>query len=494
MWCSYYVGWAQWLETIDEDCLKLETAYKDLAEYLLKNNVEYDYGDEEMLSRLGKVEDGTLVVGNARYKKVVIPQMLTIRSSTLQLLEQFQHCGGKVIVYEDAPAYVDAQPAEVPIGNATRATLLEDRKLVAEGVLSSLRKAEDGRYYIMLLNTDAENAVSANLRLPAGNTEQWDPATGEIITVNIDNRISLYPGEMRLLCVGNNQEEVAFKKELPVVRLKENFRYTTDEPNVLVIDKVTCCVADQTISGDVLKIDRQIRSQLGLPMRGGEMYQPWCIAKSEQAGYFDFELTYTFESNVSCAAFLATEATGIIQVNGQIVDVSGDWWVDACFKKAPIQIQKGRNIITIQDTYTQQQNLEAMYILGEFGVFHGVIDKKPEQIILGDITKQGFPHYSGKFTYIFKQPVKETSVLHFKDLCGAAAIRVNGQLIAWQPYTVTVEPCDQVEVELSLTRRNTFGPLHQLPAVDVVYSPESFVTEGDKWTDEMVVLPCGLRI
>ena len=79
-------------------------------------------------------------------------------------------------------------------------------------------------------------------------------------------------------------------------------------------------------------------------------------------------------------------------------------------------------------------------------------------------------------------------------MCGAAAIRVNQKILAWQPYSVEVEPCDKVEIELSLTRRNTFGPLHQLPAIDVICSPESFVTTDEKWTDEMVVLPCGLTI
>lgn len=494
MWCSYYRGWAQWLITKDEECLVIEKAYEELAQFLLRNNVEYDYGDEEMLSRLARIDGDSLIVGNACYKQVIIPKMLTIRSSTLALLKEFEKAGGKVIVYEDVPQYVDAKQEKVFIGNSSIQSVLEDRKLVAgdERVLTALRRTEDGEYYIMLLNTDSEKEVSAKLCAPFSAAEQWNPETGEIVGVELNCEISLQPGEMRLISSGGEQRPIDAAKELPSVRLKERFQYKTSEPNVLVIDKAVCSINEKTISGDILKIDREIREKIGLPMRGGEMFQPWFTAKGELVEYLDFQLTYEFDSAISCEAFLATEAAGKIQVNGKAITMTEKWWIDPCFKKAPISIQKGRNIITIQDTYTEHQDLEAIYILGEFGVFNGVIHKKPERVELGDITKQGFPHYSGKFTYVFEQPISERSVLEFPDMCGAAAIRVNQKILAWQPYTIEVEPCDKVEVELSLTRRNTFGPLHQLPAIDVAYGPDSYVTTGERWSDEMVVLPCGL--
>lgn len=496
MWCSYYSGWAEWLVTKDKECLELETAYEELAQFLLQNNVEYDYGDEEMLSRLASIEGDSFIVGNARYKKVIIPNMLTIRSSTLELLKQFEYNGGSVIVYEKVPQYVDAKPETVQIGNANIESVLMDRSVVVEDerIFTALRKGADGKSYIMVLNTDIENEISTKLQMPFGNVEEWNPETGEVIGTELNGFISLQPGEMRLFSVGGEQKNIVVKKELPSVRLKECFRYKTNEPNVLVIDKAECSFNGKTISDDILKIDRMIRKKLELPIRGGEMYQPWYTAKNELAKYFEFELRYEFESVISCEAFLATETTGRIQVNGHEINMTEEWWIDPCFKKASISIQKGNNVITIRDVYTQQTDLEAVYILGEFAVFDGMIHRKPEIIALGDITKQGFPHYSGKFTYIFEQMVSEKSVLTFKDMCGAAAIRVNQKILAWQPYSVEVEPCDKVEIELSLTRRNTFGPLHQLPAIDVICSPESFVTTDEKWTDEMVVLPCGLTI
>ena len=60
MWCSVYAGWGKWLNTTDEKCLELEAKYEKLYRYLLSNNVEFDYGDEEMLSRMAKLEDGSI--------------------------------------------------------------------------------------------------------------------------------------------------------------------------------------------------------------------------------------------------------------------------------------------------------------------------------------------------------------------------------------------------------------------------------------------------
>ena len=71
-------------------------------------------------------------------------------------------------------------------------------------------------------------------------------------------------------------------------------------------------------------------------------------------------------------------------------------------------------------------------------------------------------------------------------------MKVNGKLIAWAPYQTVVKPCDRVEIELLLTRRNTFGPFHLYPKAEDA-SPRSFVSEGKHWTDEMMLIANGLE-
>ena len=74
---------------------------------LLGAHLDFDYGDEEMLSRLGAVSRRTgaplLLVGRAPYTTVIVPSMRTIRSTTLKLLHEFQAVGGRV-VFAGVPA------------------------------------------------------------------------------------------------------------------------------------------------------------------------------------------------------------------------------------------------------------------------------------------------------------------------------------------------------------------------------------------------------
>ena len=63
---------------------------KKLREWLLEGNIDFDYGDEEMLSRLGSVskgKDGPIIkMGKADYDAVLVPPQLTIRGTTLKII------------------------------------------------------------------------------------------------------------------------------------------------------------------------------------------------------------------------------------------------------------------------------------------------------------------------------------------------------------------------------------------------------------------------
>ena len=48
------------------------------------------------------------------------------------------------------------------------------------------------------------------------------------------------------------------------------------------------------------------------------------------------------------------------------------------------------------------------------------------------------------------------------------------------------------EIQVVLTRRNTFGPFHMKEKYASGYSPRSFVTEGEDWTEAYVLYEQGL--
>ena len=55
-----------------------------------------------------KETNGKLCVGVMEYDAVVVPDCITIRSSTLEMLKQFNISGGKIIFVGQCPKYVDA--------------------------------------------------------------------------------------------------------------------------------------------------------------------------------------------------------------------------------------------------------------------------------------------------------------------------------------------------------------------------------------------------
>ena len=90
--------------------------YADLGE-LLGAHVDFDYGDEDMLARLGRVLRGRrprLRVGRAKYDAVLVPALETIRPSTLALLSAFAAAGGRVFCLGDPPPRADGVPSDAP--------------------------------------------------------------------------------------------------------------------------------------------------------------------------------------------------------------------------------------------------------------------------------------------------------------------------------------------------------------------------------------------
>ena len=61
-------------------------------------------------------------------------------------------------------------------------------------------------------------------------------------------------------------------------------------------------------------------------------------------------------------------------------------------------------------------------------------------------------------------------------------------VLAWAPYeadvTAWVKAGKDIGVTMVCSRRNMFGPLHLVPAIQGGYGPGSFTTGGDSWTNK----------
>ena len=205
---------------------KLNAALVEVLRALAESCRSYDLGDEQMLGRTGSVgEDGTLRVGAMSYRAVILPQMLTLRRSTLRLLDQFRRAGGTVLAAGAMPERVDGVPdkaarefAEAVASEGKGGDWLAaldaalPRRLHIEPsngprneLLSYERELEEG-HLLFLCNRDRSRPRRLSLhRDGARRVRELDPVTGRMSTAAEGKNggaarveISMAPGETKL--------------------------------------------------------------------------------------------------------------------------------------------------------------------------------------------------------------------------------------------------------------------------------------------------------
>lgn len=82
---------------------KLNSEFITLSKNLLGIHYDYDYGDEEIIEKYARVSRDRFIVGNASYKVVILPSLVSIREKTLALLKDFISKGGKVVIINSFP-------------------------------------------------------------------------------------------------------------------------------------------------------------------------------------------------------------------------------------------------------------------------------------------------------------------------------------------------------------------------------------------------------
>jgi hypothetical protein len=381
-----------------------DRALVDLEDSLLGAHLDFDYGDEEMIGRLGAVsrKKGAplLMVGRATYTVVVVPALLTVRASTLKLLEEF-HAAGGVVVFAGEPAgHVDALPSEEArrfAGQCTaapasgpglvaaveaagrRVSLVDGKGAEIPAVLYLLRE-DKGAFSLFVCNTgltdedrgrdimDQNRVVERTLSFPAvrilvraqceGTPRELDPRTGEVFAADA-SRTADGAWEIRtsLPALGSRLFQLpkaaggtppSARPRLVDARRDEmrDGRWTIarSEENVLALDAPELRIdgGEWQAAREVLRVDRAVRAHLGISPRGGAMVQPWARKRGAAGRSATVDLRYRLSVGtlVTGSLTLALEdpRAWTIALNGQPVPVDVDcgWWVDQSLRRLPL--------------------------------------------------------------------------------------------------------------------------------------------------------------
>ena len=500
---------------------------------LIDEHIEFDYADEELLSRYGRVENKKLYCGKAAYGTVLLSGAVTVRSSTVKLLKEFVKAGGKLIV-KDVPEYTDGVKTDCDVlGFITVATASDAAKKCKElspikvyvsenGFLTAVKRDDEGlRVGVLNLSCEKEFVgveISVNV---SADVIEADMRNGGVkpVTYVKKNGMTVVsakfaPGQEHCYKLGNVQSSA---KELPKTvceNLPATLPYELNEPNILVLDMPEYYINGQKFGrAEILRIDKAVREKFGLPQRGEYMKQPWYKRKFENGAENEkvcsLKLEYIFEVSFvpdSLALLCETPEKFEIFLNGRRINtVSEGTFIDNVFEKIklpPEILKQGKNILSVQCDFSDGINLESCYLIGNFGVD---IDNKnicrivklPEKLDERPLREQRLPFYSGKikmFTGIEQGEVK----LKFERMrCAYTEVDFGSEkeITAFAPYDTDFTKIDgELTFTCCMTRRNTFGPLHVANPIQSSYGPDVFVrdedfTENYTLYDERIVFP-----
>lgn len=484
----------------DKRMYDLDRDFADLNMKLQRNTLDFDIGDEGILAEDGKIIDGKLQVGLMEYSAVVVPRMLTMRESTLNLLTEFRKAGGIVIFANDRLERIDGTVDE-RIG-----ALREKCSEFSFDDLEKFRrvKLSDNKGEIIIQTRYGETfdtlfAVNASC-VPAatpGNpgwavprvTErktafdsfdieylseregilyELNPENGEIYLADAEKKdgkwlihTSFAVLQSRLFIVTSEplpaKQRMAKSAAVEYAVLPQVFEYETSNVNLLVLDHFRCCLNGKNFNDHaeyVLLLDDNIRTALNIPIRKANMVQPWvetpfCGERGEVELTAEFECEYPNTGEV----FLALETPQNFKITLNDVEISNQtdsYFFDNSLKKIVLPeniLQQGINRLVLQVQYDCRfSGLEAVYIGGNFGVRQSgvscIITELPPTLKRESWTEQGFPFYNGSITY--KCRIKRASEMNFMLKLPAFAgalckVKCNGKVVKncmWEPYEV----------------------------------------------------------
>lgn len=521
---------------------EMNERFMQLADWLLFNLIDYNYICE---ANLPAQADGTKV-GQMQYDTIIVPSLLTIRSTTLEFLKNFIANGGKVIFAGSLPEYVDALESDAGKAFAAQSTVVGWSKIQLINALDAnreidlreddgertsnhmyqLRQEGDHRWlFIAPINHRANHydcsSEAYTLRLKGEYVpELWNTMDGSVTTLAADYNLGdtfveleLYDHDsvlLKLIPGRSDAKPAQKKKRVSVGLLPSKSEVELAEPNVVLLDMPEYRLGggEWRANEEILRICDTLKAELNMKNEIAGGAQPWLFG--EQKDTETVELKYTVYSEVevdNVTLALEDSDKSSITFNGKAVDmVKAGIYVDDSIETFSLgKLEKGENTIIISRSFGKVSTLEAVYLLGDFGVeLKGstcTVTAPVRELEFGDWTRQGLPFYGGNVTYkcVVEGNDEEVSVMipHFtQPVCTVSVDGVRTGTVALSPYTAPLGKLSKgkhlVEITAFGNRYNTFAALHMADPACRWYGPDAWRRKGTRWSYEYNVKPSGI--
>lgn len=548
---SYWLAYGP-NDTGAEKRAQLQNNFDNVRDWLLFGTVDFDYISESLLPSLYRGSKGArLGVGKMNYSAVVVAGMDTLRSSTVEILEDFMRNGGKVVFLGEKPRCVDAvlsdkadalyaaasKPAFTETGLLDELKPFRDIEIRKDNGEKAdeyiYRKRIDGKTEWIFIARGKKHAMKArdeghnscnNLFITVKGIKKpvvYDTLSGKTeqpeyryVCGNTEIKRKLYRFDsllLRLDDVSGLEEAACVKKDAVrladrILEIKEPVKFRTGEKNVLVLDMPQWSEdgINYNPAEEILRIDLALRQKYGYPKADGCDVQPWVIGETvpEKSVY----LKFTVDSKIAPAVKLAFEEAEKVWLNGSEIKIVKDgYFTDKRIYTAKIgRLKKGLNTLVVKAPLGKRISLENLFLLGDFGVSvkgaSAVVTAKPRELSFGSLTGQGYPFYGADVTYEIPFECGRSDLKITASLFAAAllTVKLDGKEagnIAWCPYSLEIGDVPGgkhvLSVTAHVTRVNSFGGLHACS--DIAWKgPGYWYTCGTDWAYEYQLKETGI--
>lgn len=456
--------------------------------------IAYHFLDETLLEHHGFVEGNRIGCGKCTYTYLVIPTIKTMGAHTEHLLRQFVEAGGKVLLLNGKPEYLEGERYEYPYlaSNCTTGEIREAQPFEMKDPDTELYCAYrilGDEKFIFVQNASGEKAYTQEFAFPDHTrsfrslnlmTMEWE-RKGLTVTVPENEALLLFLSEEEAPPTEEKQEyELVF--EQAKAEFSSNFltidtvRYSKDGKNY---SKPLLC---RSLFRELLQERYEGALWLAYDFRVEVLPEKLTLlAETEQ--YQEYRINgqpFSFAEAVEEEASLRkADVTSLVRVGDNSFEARIDWYQT----EETYYALFGENVTeNLKNCIVYHSEIEAIYLAGRFGVYspdgfeeHDAetvvahrfsIGKAPECI--SEPVLEGLPFFRGELTLHQKIRLPSKDVLlkvmgHYLT----AEVKVNGKeagellferRLDISPYANEGE--NDIEVTFCIGNRNLLGPFH----------------------------------
>ncbi len=505
-------AWSEFNGEYNSRLLDINNKLLNTIKTLNRKHIPFHLGDETLIERHARVENGRFIVGEQGYDILITENCEILLPATEAIINEFVNQGGVVKTSENLP---------------------ENNVVSLSDITYSKRFAEDFKVHYFVNTSADEKQAHINVK-----GKKLNIYTGEL--EDFDGEHSFEPWGS-LMVIEDSSENVPYvSKAITDINLSSEFKVSDNTQNAITLD-----YCDYYFDG-------VLQEKNGYVLNIAERLNALCHAVKVHQ---DYKINIEHSPRI---LYLVTESPQQfdISVNGRKIDkeICG-FFRDKSFKKIDITdyLTIGENIISFDCDFCQSEKfyesyknahifeteknklsydmeIEAVYLVGDFGVatdgewkksgtdayfYKGDFKLKelPQNITLDNIEQQGFPFFCGELELEGKIQVRgEHPVLNL-DFKGVSAVKIkigDYERTVITDKKISLEGLNEGEHAVTLTLinnlRNLLGPHHLNTGECLSVCPGHFYKEKclwfdvwtepkkeDRWTDDYCFVEFGRR-